>query len=297
MKYFKIIILVLFLFIICSCKSKEEYSLIELTSEELVNNLFALEEKDFILAAVNEDKDNYEQFLRDLGNFTKSAKINVYYINYYHMDKDSSFYLSNINGVDFQDNSYYTYEDKNFTVAEYYTDFGTMYGKLKNFKSQGTIEKVSEEKKEEYIEEAKNLYDEGNISNSFDKLNRAWDLDKAKSIYQKNKYYKLLISWECFNFKDKEMKDLTYYNLVFYHGVDFFNIAKKDALYDKTFDKNFDYDQYEQLFYYVKDDIIFTKKDENNKFKKMYQITLLDNNRLDLLDIVNNKSYSFVRRT
>lgn len=295
--YLKVFLLIIFTLILCSCKEKEEYHLIELTSQELINNMFTEDNKSFIFAAINIQEDGYEQFLKDLNNLSKSAKKDIYYIDYYHMDIESSVYLYNIDGADFSTNSYYAYKNGKFEVAEYYTDFSSMYSSVKNFKTQGDITKISKDKKESALKEAKKLYQEGKISLAFDTLNKAIDLEEAKKEYNNNKYYKLLISWENFDFKDKSMTRLTYYSLIFYHGVNYFSIANKDTTYDENFDKEFNYEDYEQLFYYVKDDIIYTSKSEDGKYRATYKITYFDSNHLDIRNISSNKEYSFVRRT
>lgn len=292
----KIVVLLLLLVGICSCREKKEYYAVELTGEELARNIFTDDKKSFVFAMINEDKSDTEQFIKDLGSLAKSSKKNVYYVNYSHIDTDSSFYLFNIDAADFANNSYYAYDNGNFVKAEYYTDYATMYQDLKNFNNNGEIEYIADDVKKNYLEEANTLYAEGKISMAFDSLNKAWSLDEAKDIYKSNKYYKLLIAWEFFDFKDKELTELTYYSLIFYHGVPTFSVASKEGKYEKDYDKTFYPEAYQDLFYYVKDDIIYTSKSEDGKYSKTYEITRLDSNHLEFKDLKTKKEYNYVRR-
>lgn len=294
-KSIKFFLLLLSVFFLCACREKKDYNLIEVTSEELVQNLFSEEKNSYVFAVVNASKDGYKQFMKDLKSLTKSAKMDVYYIDYNFMDVNSSLYLYNIDGLDFSTNSYFGVVDGSVKVAEYYNDFGSMYADLKNIKPKGDFTKVDEDTKNSYLEGAKKLYNEGKIGLSFDLLSKASNLSEAKSFYNESKYYKLLISWEAYDFKDADMKDVTYYSLIFYLGVNSFNLAQKEGKYDENFDKDFYYEDYDQLYYYVKDDIIYTTKKEDEKYTKTYQILSLSSNRMMLKDLKSGKEYAYSR--
>lgn len=296
-KYIKIILIVFLIIILCACKNKEEYHLIELTSEELVINL-SNEANSFIFAVLNDQKENYEKYVKDLESLAKNIKKDVYYIDSEHIDSMSSLALFTIEGSDFTDNVYYSFTNDHFEYMGHYEDFGTMYKNLKNIRYTGQIEYVNDETKQSYLDEAKRLYQTGFISKSYDYLNKAYTLDEAKEMYKNSKYYKLLNSWENYDFKNEELTEVNYTSLIFYHGVKYFNIASREGAFDDSFDRNFNFEDYTQLYYYVKDDIIYTSKNETGNYQETYKITKLDSNHLDLEETKKNgRTHNFTRRT
>jgi hypothetical protein len=128
MKKIKLIILLLtFSLILCSCE-KKEYNLIQITGEELVKNLTS-EKKDFVFAMVDYSEEDTEQFLKDLKSVSKSANINIYYVDYLHLDKESAFVLFNLYTTDFTTNGFHVIQNNSLIVSNEYINFKEKYGK------------------------------------------------------------------------------------------------------------------------------------------------------------------------
>jgi len=223
-KIVKVFLLLLITIGLCSCSNKKEYKLVELTAEELVKNITSDEKKSFVFAIYNSQSSKGEEFLKNLQNVVNNAKLDIYYIDYYHMDSSSSGYFFDIGLEGYNQNGYYAFIDGKMMINNVYTDFKTLYTSIKDFGYQTEITKISQEQKLKYLKEAQKLYEEGLIASSFDELNKAWDLKEAKEMFTNNKYYNILNSWENYEIKDEIM---TYKSILFYHGVKYFYYINK----------------------------------------------------------------------
>ncbi len=293
----KILIIFTIMLLLCSCGAKKEYKVVELTGEELINNLLAQNEKRFIFAFVNKESDNYDVFMKNLTNVSNSTKNNIYYIESDYIDTESALFLYNFDLFDFDNNSYYTFDGKSFDVAEKYVDLSSMYSNLKSFSSKGDIGKISSTQKEEYLKEARQYYEDGQIAMSFDKLNMAWDTEEAKEFYKNSKNYMVLRSWENYEYKlgDKEDKAI-YTSWIFYHGVNFYSVATKEGEYNHNFrnDEFYD-DDFKDVYYKVIDDVIYTNDTEEGNYKKTYEILDLTEKSMKLKEIKTKKEFVLER--
>lgn len=293
-KLFIILFLILF---ICACKDKKtEYKLIEITGEELVNNLYNNDNQKFIFALYNTDKKNADTFYQSLENIVNNINSDVYYVEYNHLDDESSFNLYTSDFGNFAENSYYLYDKGKITISSDFTDFAAMYKELKTITKTTSLNLVSAKTKEEYLKQADQLYNEGQISQAFNYLNKAWNTEEAKKTYQNNKYYKLINSWEAYKFLDDQHKKVEYYSFFFISNVNYFyQIIVEDNYQD--FEKPNDLSKYEKKYYYIKDDIIYISNYDNGKYKETYQIESINEERLTLIDIETKEKLNFAKRS
>ena len=78
-----------------------------------------------------------------------------------------------------------------------------------------------------------------------------------------------------------------------YNETDFLEMIKE---YNDNFEKPNSLDRYEKVYYYVKDDIIYTSDIENGTYKKRFKIVKIENTSVHLFDYKYNKDYIFTRR-
>lgn len=171
-----------------------------------------------------------------------------------------------------------------------------MYKELKTITKTTSLNLVSAKTKEEYLKQADQLYSEGQISQAFNYLNKAWNTEEAKKTYQNNKYYKLINSWEAYKFLDDQHKKVEYYSFFFISNVNYFyQIIVEDNYQD--FEKPNDLSKYEKKYYYIKDDIIYISNYDNGKYKETYQIESINEERLTLIDIETKEKLNFAKRS
>lgn len=290
----KIFIIFFCLILITACNNKKEYHLIELTSEELANNIMAKETKNFVFAVYNSSEDNAENFMKDLKNVVKNANINIYYIDYQHIDTESSLILFNSYQANFTTNGYHVLQNKDLVISKSYTDFKTMYKDLKSKAFKDSLATTSNSKKEKYLKEAKKLYDEGNISLSYNVLNKAWNLKEAKEFYNNSKYYKVLNTWESIltNLDNGKVK---YRSLLFYYNLKYFYEITKNYP-NSEYEKPSSLKEYSQTYYYIKDDIISTSTIEKGTYKKKYKIIEVNEEILEIQDLKTKEKILYKRR-
>lgn len=291
-KFLIIIIIFLITSIICSCE-KKEYQLIEITAEELVNNIMNVD-KNFVFALYNEEEANATEFMSSLKNTVKNANINIYYMDFEHMNIEPAITLYSLENLGLDKNSYYVKQNNGIVLSEYYEDYGTMYKSLKSYAFSNTLDYISDKEKKNNLEEAKRLLSEGYVSKSYEKLGNAWTLTEAKEFYSENKVYEILDLWERYEFKDSELNKVDYHIMDFLINTNYYESATKSGEYE-NFNKTIDYDAYSKTYYYIKDNYIYTSKDEK-KYTKKYYIQYLDKDDLHLKDLKNNKVYKYIKR-
>lgn len=296
-KALKITVILLFLLILCSCGEKKEYHTIEITGEELVNNIFSEDDKNIVYAFYNSKEKNYEKYIEDLNKVSKAAMIDIYYVDISHLDAGSSIIMLTMNSLIADSNSYYAYINKKITVASAYSDYSTMYNDLKNIGYSSNVETLSDNEKKDNLEEAKKLYDEGKIAESLNLINKSWTLKEAKEFYNNSKYYNILSSWERYEFLDKKLEKIAYINIDFLpSSSELYQITKKGK-YNSDFTKPMPFEGYDNLHYYIKDDIIYTSTKENGKYKETYKIEYLSDDYMTLYEYKNQKEYDYILRS
>lgn len=296
MKKFLVLIItaVTCLSFICSC-NKKETNLIELTSEELINNIISEDEKNFVFAIWNSSRENGEEFMRSLKSVVSNANIDIYYIDYQNISMESASLLIAMFDYDISYNSYYVLKNGKYEIENEYSNFQTLYKNLKGHAYTDELEYISDDKKREYFEEAKKLYEEGQISLSKEKLSRAWTLPEAKEYNDNQKYYKILTAWEHYTFTDKDNEYVNFNSKFFVSNSNYFLDGNKEGKFE-GFQKDLTMNEYKKVYYYIKDDIIYTSNSENSEYKKRYKINYLDNQFLRFTDLKDNKEYEYMGR-
>lgn len=293
----KIFILLLSVIILCSCqKDNTKYELIEITGEELINNISSKKEQRFIFALYNTNKKNADSFYQTLESLVNNINSNIYYVNYNHLDDMSALNLFTYDFGDFTENSYYFYDKGDIKISSDYTDFATAFKELKNISKTTSLKLIDKSTKEEYIKEASKLYDDGNIAKAYNELNKAWNLKEAKEEYNKNPLYNLINSWEAYEFLDDDYKEVNYYNFLFMTSTNYYyEIIIKDKY--QNFNKPNDLNEYTKKFYQIKENTILISNYENGNYKEKYQIKSINDERLSIVDLDTNKKINFVKRS
>lgn len=292
----KIKLLVIFFIIpivLCSC-NKKEYQLIQITGEELVQNLL-YEEKNFVFAIVDESEPDAEQFLKDLEGVVQSANINIYYVDYLHISQSAAFELFTSYSTDFTTNGFHAVHNKSLVVSNEYIDFKTTYSILKDKAYTDELVRIDESKKKEAIKEAQELYKENKISEAHEKLCEAWDLKEAQEEYNNNKYYYLINAWERTEYTTDTPEKTNYTSIIFNSGVNYYVVQKVSEL-SENFEKLDSIDDYETVYYRIKDDIIYTSNREKGYYEETYQINDISDKYLQITDMKTNKKMTYVRR-
>lgn len=292
MKKLLIIMILLIPLILCSCE-KKEYSLIEITAEELVNNLNS--DNNFVFAIIDYSEDDTEQFLKDLKSITKNSNMNIYYVDYLHIDTSSSFELFNLYSTDFTTNGYHVIQNQSLIVSNEYTNFKELFTALKGKNFTSKLDLIDEKTKKSHIKEAKTLYEDNKISESYDMLCKAWDLKEAKEFLENNKYYKLINIWERTEITDEVPEKTNYTFLGFYTGVNYYTYHEKTSLSEK-FDNKISLNEMEIIYYRIKDDIILTSNREDGYYEETYKIVDVNDQYLQITDLKTKENKVFTRR-
>lgn len=295
MKHIKILLIILIIpIILCSCK-KEEHKLIELTAQELVQNL-EKEDISFVFAVVDKSEDDYEEFLKDLENVVKSANIDIYYIDYLRMDTDSANKLIfNLYSTDFSTNGFHVIENGALIISDAYTDFKNLYGSLKDKIYTDKVDFIDNKTKKEYINKAKELYEEEKYAEAYDYLCKSWNLKEAKELYETHNYFHIINVWQHFTITNEEPRMITYRNLYIYPNINVLYRIVEKAPYD-GYEKPEDLNKYEALYYKIENNIIYTAVSENSKYKETYKIVSVDKNSLKIIDLKTNEEFVYNER-
>lgn len=271
-------------------EEKIEYKLIELTGTELINTLLSDEKISITYAIYNDYDMSSTQYLEDLQKTARQAKENIYYVNTSHTTFEFTEIIGAITSLDTTALSYYVFQDGKLVLSNEYKNFKSLYKDLNGKKYNTIIKKTPKKEKLTAIEDAQELYNTGDIAAAYNKLSLAWDTKEAKEHYDNNPYYKILGNWEIFE-PDDEMKNTNYINFVFlnyksklYAGS---HIEKIEGFEKPSADKYTLYD------FLIKEDYIYTKKDEDSKYKKAYKIKVIGKYKLVLIEEKTNKTYSF----
>ena len=282
-----IIIILLIPLILCSCGNKNYYVL-EITGEEL-HNAF-MNHKNFNLAIINTQTKKGQEELKNIKDISKKAKINIYYIENNHVDLGSQILINTLFDNYLLDNSYLIYQNGKIELNQIYTTYENMYEDLKDSSFLDKIAKVDNGKKEKNINTAQKLLRENKISESLDYLYKSWDLDEAKEYYKNNEIYGLINNWEI-KTRTLEVPEITHYkNIVFSLGEETYYAKEIKEKSDK-FKMPTSILDYDILYYEIKDDIIYTCKEKDGKYKKTFQIKKIDmdNNSLSLINLKTKK--------
>lgn len=293
MKKIKILLLLLLIPLICSC-AKKNYDLIQITGAELVQNLL-YEDKNFIFAIIDESESNAAEFKKTLKGISKSANINIYYVDYLHLTQEDAFELFNSYSTDFTTNGYHVVQNKSLIVSAAYIDYKTTYTTLKTKSYTNELVRIDNKTKKKAIEEAKKLYKENKIAEAHEKLCTSWDLKEAQEEHKNNKYYNLINSWERTEYTLDIPERVNYTSFIFNSGVNYY-IEQKVSDLSEDFEKPTTLENYNVIYYRVENDIIYTSNREKGYYEKKYKINDVDDKYLQITDIKTNKKYTYSRR-
>lgn len=270
-----IVILLFITILTCSCGSqkKEDGQVIELSDIELYD---AISDKNFFIALTDEDNANNDKFLNDLNTVSKAQHKTLYYIDKRHLSVGTQIML--YDAFVYGDTlSYYYVNDTNITLSAQYTTIKELSANVSSIETSDRVKLASNEKVEEYINNAKKELSDNNYSKSLNYINNVWSKDEAKELYNVCNYYEFIKTWDNY-----EKKDDTYiYSIMtLYAGSDSLYIAKKESKEKYEDIVNSDYTEYK---YYIKDDIIYISDNDKN-YKEYAKIKSLSKNKL-VLDI------------
>jgi hypothetical protein len=296
-KILKLLFIMLIPILITSCSQKDykEGQLIEISGIELTNNFAGENAKNFIFAIVNETKPGYKEFLSDLERYAKETNKAIYFTYYNHLDTEAAFYIFNLYEADFTSNGYHVLEDGKLTVTTEYTNYNNMKATLEEKRFYTILDYTSEKQVQETLKLAQEEYDKGNISISYNYINKIWNRKEAKDFYKNHPKLGIIKSWEHFTITKDKRDRITYRSLLFHHNTNYFLEILTKEYYD-GFEKPQNMLDYEQVFYYVKDDIIYTSDKEDGTYKERFKIKKIENTSIKLFDYKYKKDYIFTRR-
>lgn len=296
-KILRLLFILIIPILITSCGSKDykEGKLTEISGLELVNNFAGDNSKNFIFAIVNETQSGYREFLADLEKYAKETNKAIYFTYYKHLDVDAAFYIFNLYEADFTSNGYHVIEDGTLTVTTEYTNYNNMKATLEDKRFYTILDYTSEEDIKNNLQLAKEEYEKGNMSISLNYLNRIWNTKEAKDYYNSHQELGLIKSWEHYTITEGERDRVTYRSLLFHHNTNYFlEILTKQ--YNDTFEKPQNMNDYEQIYYYVKDNIIYTSDTEDGTYKERFKILKVENTTIKVFDYKYKKEYKYTRR-
>ena len=274
-----ILLISIFSLFLLACDNKE-YNLIEITSEEFLNYLENNENINIVFATVNEKHEKNKEFTENIKKLSKRTKEDIYYLDYNHIELSDELLLSEYIGVDYSLLAYHVIQNNSFVVSEEYKNYETTYKDLNGKNYETSIPYTSEEDLINYIEEAKKLYQEGNIPASLEKLNKAWKHEEAKYFYKNNNYYNLINNWKTYKLLDDEGNAI-YTSIIILRGEKnilyyYSNIVKMGEIEQPALK---DYTKYN---YILKDNQLHLTKEDNEKEKVVYNILYIDKENLTL---------------
>ena len=289
-KIIKLLFVVLISIIMCSCGDKKpiEGQLIEISAVELTNNFYGKNSKDFIFAIINEHKSGYMNFEKDLERLVKETNQTIYYTYYQHIDTDSALLIFNLYDAYFTSNSYHIVENNELTLTKQYTTYDQMKADLVN---KNVYEELTYQSDKEIKSHLNNAKEE--LDSNEEKLLLA--TEEGKNFFDTHPYLGIIKSWEHFVITEGTKERITYRSLLFYHNSNFFyeTLIKE---YNDNFEKPNSLDRYEKVYYYVKDDIIYTSDKEDGTYKERFKIKEISKVKLHLFDYKYKKDYIYDRR-
>lgn len=279
-----LIIFFLIILLLCSCE-KKEYYLIELSGEEFLNH-FSDDDCDIVIAFYNDTLDNSEDFLNDLKDVTKKAKINIYYIDVNHINMMNLLLIDSIIEVPYDSLKYLVYQDGVKIVEEEYTTKDKMYSDL-NGKKYGDVELMADEDKKTLLEEAKDLYNQGYISQAYDLCLTIWNYDEAKEFVRDNNLFKIINNWEYQELDSS--KKMNYLGMVFlsFDGALF---MIDEAVEREDFEKP-NVGEFDSYYYKINDNILCISDEVDSACVYEYEILSVSDNLLRMKK--DEKEYKF----
>lgn len=269
-------------------KDNKDYTLIEITGQELLDVFVDDEEASITFALYNERDIQAEDFYKDLEKTSRQAHQNIYYVNTSHVTFEFEEIINTLTSRQPDILSYYVIKDGKILISKTYEGFNQLYKDLNGKKFDTKIPKTSKEKKLEYISQAQEAYKEGNIAGAHQLLAGAWDLQEAKDEWNNKPYYKLIGNWEHFEVQP-DGKNTRYLNIFITTYTSHMYVA--DEVVEIEGFTEPELNKYKQYEIQIKDDWIYTKDPKTNKFKKKYEIIKSGMYSLELKD--GETTYTF----
>ena len=268
-KSIKLIIVLVLSLLLFGCGTKEGYKLNELTGPELVESFD--NNDNIVYATVNLSNKDGENFKRDLERVAKELHLEIYYVDSSKLNFwiDETLYAQT--NIDTRKNYIY-FNGKDVEALEY-TNYKDLYDNLKGTKSNKISKTISDKEKEDNLKKAKEAYNEGNLSDSYNYLTTCWTLKEAKDFYKNSKYFKLINEWEYKSQNNKNIiiKKITIFDITSLLFTYEYNGPAADYKEPKA-------KEYNEANYLVKDDIIYLE--ENNEYKEKYKIISLNDDEM-----------------
>lgn len=296
-KILKLLFILIIPILITSCgfEDYKEGELTEISGLELVNNFAGENSKNFIFAIVNETQPGYKEFLADLEKYAKETNKAIYFTYYKHIDTEAAFYIFNLYEADFTSNGYHVIEDGKLTVTTEYTNYSNMKATLEEKRFYTALDYTSETDIKKNLELAASEYEKGNISISYNYINKIWNTKEAKEFYNNHPELGIVKSWEHFNITDDARPRIHYRSILFHHDTNYF-LEMYTKQYNDNFEKPQNMTDYEKIYYYVKDNIIYTSDKEDGTYKERFKIIKVENTSLKVFDYKYKKEYKYTRR-
>ena len=287
-KVLKILIILFITLSLCACK-KDDYKIIDITSEELSLNLFNKDDSSFILAFYKKDQNNASEFIKDLNYIIETKKTNIYKIDLDKISPSDSMLLGLYTDTTMTMNSYIVISKGNIVNMNNYSNNGILVNDMLVAPEEDTFERIPDSTKQEHLKKAKDYLNEGKIGDSYTEILKAITLEEAKTYYKENlsKYY-LIGSWAS-NEKNKKGQ----YELIYIEEKN--NIYSKYTAKDKEL-KDIDYNKKKTVYFKVLDDIIYTCDINGVDYKKSYKIIEITNEHLKLLDLSNKTTMEYEKK-
>ena len=286
-KILKIVIIFMITLSLCGCKNK--YKLIDITSEEMANNLFNSDDSSFVLAFYKEDQNNAKEFIKDLEYVIETNKTNIYKIDFNHISSADSILLEMYVNAPIQMNCYMIISNGEVVLLNNYSNNQNIMQDMLKLPDNDTFKKTSDEKKQEYLKLAEDKLKEGKISESYSEYLKASTLPEAKEFYKQNKEkYHLIGTW----ISTKKNQDKLYEGIY---------VEEKENIYSKYVAKDqdltdIDYNKKKTVYFKVIDDIIYTCDVEGVNYKKSFQILEINEKQLKLLNLKTKKTLEYIKK-
>lgn len=272
----KILILILSLVLITSCE-KKEYKLIELTSGDLFQ-LLSEEKKSFIFATINErnKKEEAIEYKKALKEYAKNGKTNIYYLDTSDLIFFDDEMIYSMTNVDLALHYFYIVKNGKITANVAYEGKDILKKYLSGIHFDEIEMPIKESEKKDYLKKAKEQYEEGNICTSYQYLQKAWTLEAAKKFYRDNDYYKIINYWRNYVHLGNNKvisKEIVIFSMA--DNINTFNYSGTNSKY--KYPKSSDYETKE---FYIKDNYLYTRKNDKEKYKKAFEIMEVDDKHL-----------------
>lgn len=285
-KIAKIFFVICAILMILGCKKDEdkELKIIELNIYELID-LFDSEEK-LIFAILNDNNDNSDKLYKEIENYQKITDNCVYFVDTTNILGIELEYFNILTSEDPLEPRIYVIENGQVVLNKDATiTYQELNNELRNTKyTEIDITKFKENRTNNYNKGIESL-ENGLIGTAYYEIYMAKPKEEAKDKLENENIFNLLNKWEYFH---EEKNYCEYLSLQFIKG--------EDAYYQSSYNgscSSFAKDELKKTkySYYLNDNKIMSKKDNQKEYQEAFTINRLDNNYLNIT--LGNKTYDF----